>query len=155
MQYKYLIIQRTMKTKEDTIRKLKGYKGTEERLYYVELSAKDQIYIPQIIKEGSKVYFNTQEEAIDYFKHLSTNNPITLSRLYIDSYNYKHIQSSLKNEELSFYYTEKCNLVLGSEVVMVYKNREEAIEEKTKKEGELRKRNDEAPEKQEETDNPF
>lgn len=131
-----------------TMKKLQGLEPDQERVFFVLIGNKDKYN-----EKSYKVYFRTQEQAITYFKIVSTTNPVVIGKKELHSFYYKAIEDELdKSEggELKFsYLTDNNEITLGSEILRLFESEVEANKAYKKKEEELRTRNEEAEKKAE------
>lgn len=124
---------------DNIMKKLKGLEPNQERLYFVEVGKSERFAYDE---HPYKVYFKTQEQAIAYFKIVSTTNPVVLGKKEIYNWNYEHIKDDLKDEDLKFaYMTENAEVILGSEVMNIYPDRKTAENAMADKQKELEIKN--------------
>jgi folate-binding Fe-S cluster repair protein YgfZ len=131
----------TNKNKKSKIvmNKLKGLEPHQHRLHFVRIGKGYR---------NKKIYFKTAQEAISFYQVIDKAEPIETDSESIYSSEYPNIEEQLDKdkESLSFTYpVTNLEIILGSEVVNMFDNKQDAFNAKRKKEAELKIRNSKAP----------
>lgn len=113
-----------MEKKDTVMKKLKGLEPNQERLWYVEIGKEERFAYDE---RPHKIYFKTQEQALQFFKMVTVSNPLILGKKELHSWSYEHIKEELKDEDLKFtYIIENNEISLHSEVVNTFPTKAEA-----------------------------